>query len=159
MPVARAWMKLRCAHQANRDLFENSTGAKDALSFPMTKPFDIRERAFLYSCDVLNCYPSELDRKSQRIWLQFVAAATSGGAHLEEANAASSRAHFVTLNRGALRELREAHYWIRLIEATKLNGWQRAPALKSEASELVAIVTAIVKKASSKQRGGSRPGD
>jgi four helix bundle protein len=125
----------------------------------MAKPFDIRERAFLYSCDVLNSYPSELDRKSQRIWLQFVDAATSGGAHLEEANAASSRAHFVTLNRGALRELREAHYWIRLIEATKLNGWQRAPALKSEASELVAIVTAIVKKASSKQRGGSRPGD
>src|SRR6186997_75274 len=104
----------------------------------MAKPFDIRERAFLYSCDVLNSYPSELDRKSQRIWLQCVDAATSGGAHLEEANAASSRAHFVTLNRGALRELREAHYWIRLIEATKLNGWQRAPALKSEASELVA---------------------
>jgi four helix bundle protein len=126
----------------------------------MPKPFDIRERAFLFACDVVSCYPAErLDPKTQRIWLQLVAAGTSGGAHLEEANAASSRAHFVTLNRGALRELSEAHYWIRLIEATQLSGWQRAAGLKSEASELVAIVTTIVKKAASKQRGGSRPGD
>jgi len=34
------------------------------------------------------------------------------------AEAAASRTHFVTLSRGALRELREACYWIRLIGAT-----------------------------------------
>ena len=126
----------------------------------MEKPFDIRERAFLFACDVVNSYPSgRLDPKSQRLWLQLVAAGTSGGAHLEEAHAASSRAHFVTLNRGALRELRESHYWIRVIEATKLSGWERAASLKSEASELVAIVTTIVKRASGRQRGGAQPGN
>ena len=124
------------------------------------KPFDIRERAFLFACEVVNSYPPErLDAKTQRIWLQLVAAGTSGGAHLEEANAASSRAHFVSLNRGALRELREALYWVRVIEATKLHGWHRAAALKGEASELVAIVTTIVKKAAGKQRSGAQPGN
>jgi four helix bundle protein len=71
-----------------------------------------------------------------------------GGAHLEEADAASSRSHFVALNRGALREAREARYWLRLIAATKRAGHERIPALEREAGELVAIITAIVRNAS-----------
>ena len=120
----------------------------------MDKPFDIRERAFEYACAAVRAYPvNRTDARSQRIWLQFVSAATSVGAHLEEADAAASRAHFITLNRGALREAREARYWIRLISATKLVGWETAPALISEAVELVAILTTIVKRASTRLRG------
>src|SRR5688572_16965991 len=120
----------------------------------MDKPFDIRERAFEYACAAVRAYPvNRTDGRSQRIWLQFVSAATSVGAHLEEADAAASRAHFITLNRGALREAREAKYWIRLISATKLVGWENAPALISEAAELVAILTTIVKRASTRLRG------
>ena len=119
----------------------------------MPKPFDIRERAFEYACDAVNAFPaSRLDPKTMRIWMQFVSAATSGGAHLEEADAASSRAHFISLNRGALRELREAKYWIRIIGATKLKGCEKSGALAKEAAELVAIVTTIVKRAS--ENGG-----
>ena len=55
----------------------------------MPKPFDIRERAFAYACDAVNAFPAaRLDSKTLRIWMQFVSAATSGGAHLEEADAA-----------------------------------------------------------------------
>ena len=119
----------------------------------MPKPFDIRERAFAYACDAVNAFPAaRLDSKTLRIWMQFVSAATSGGAHLEEADAASSKAHFISLNRGALREFREARYWIRLIGATKLKGFENAPPLAEEATELVAIVTAIVKRASGNAR-------
>jgi four helix bundle protein len=120
-----------------------------AMAFLMDKPYDIRERAFEYACAVVRAYPAQrLDARAQRIWLQFIAAATSGGAHLEEAEAAASRAHFITLNRGALRELREAKYWIRLITATKLPGWNSSQPLITESTELVAIVTSIVKRAS-----------
>ena len=116
----------------------------------MDKPYDIRERAFVFACDVVRAYPANrMDSRSQRIWLRFVSAATSVGAHLEEADAAASRAHFVTLNRGALREAREAKYWIRLIAATKLPGWEAAQPLITESAELVAIVSVIVKRASS----------
>lgn len=117
----------------------------------MDKPYDIRERAFEYACAAVRAYPADrIDPRSQRIWLQFVSAATSVGAHLEEAEAAASRAHFITLNRGALREVREAKYWIRLIAATRLAAWESAPPLISEAAELVAILTTIVKRASTR---------
>jgi len=114
----------------------------------------------MYSCDAVLAYPqSRVDPRCQRIWLQFIAAATSGGAHLEEADAASSRAHFITLNRGALRELRESLYWARIIIATRLPGHERLQPLKGEASELVAIVTTIVKNASAGLKGSAkRPG-
>lgn len=127
----------------------------------MTKPFDIKERAFLFSCDAMQAYPSEvLDFRAHHAWGQFLRAATSGGAHLEEAEAAASRTHFVTLSRGALRELREANYWIRMIGATKLRGWEAAAPLAAESSELIAIITTIVKRASAKLRlTASRPGE
>jgi four helix bundle protein len=90
----------------------------------------------------------------------MISAAASGGAHLEEAEAASSRAHFVTLNRGALRELREAYFWLRLIVATKTTGYEAAARLIPEADELVAIVTTIVKRASAKlRRRSAQPGN
>ena len=116
----------------------------------MARPFDIRERSFLFACEVVSAFPTErpLDPPSWRVWQQLVAAGTSVGAHLEEAEAASSRAHFVSLNRGALRELREARYWLRLIAATKLRGHEGIATLEVEARELVAILTTIVKRAS-----------
>jgi len=97
-------------------------------------------------------------RRGTTLALWAAWAATSGGAHLEEAEAAASRAHFVTLARGALRELREANYWIRLIHKTELPGWSGAPALIGESGELVAIVTTIVKRAAAKLKKGRKPG-
>ena len=66
----------------------------------------------------------------------------------------------MTLSRGALRELREANYWVRLIGATKLRGWENTAPLAAESSELIAIMTTIVKRASAKLRlKATRPGD
>jgi hypothetical protein len=80
-------------------------GTSIAIQVPMDKPYDIKQRTFLFASEALLAYPADhLNARTERAWLQFVAAATSGGAHLEEAEAAASRAHFVTLTRGALRE-------------------------------------------------------
>ncbi|MEO8679108.1 MAG: four helix bundle protein [Vicinamibacterales bacterium] len=128
----------------------------------MDKPFDIRERTFVFACSTIEAFPSDrhLGYVTLRVWSQLISAATSGGAHLEEAEAAASRAHFVTLNRGALRELRETRYWLRVVIATKLRGHEQAAALLGEAGELVAIVTTIVKRASAKlSRRSPQPGD
>jgi four helix bundle protein len=118
------------------------------------KPFDIRERAFLFACEVVCAFPAQrpLDPASWRLWSQLVAAGTSVGAHLEEAEAASSRAHFVVLNRGALREAREARYWLRLIQATRRRNHEQTPPLEDEALALVKILTTIVKRASRTSR-------
>jgi hypothetical protein len=56
--------------------------------------------------------------------------------------------------------MREAHYWARLIIATKRSGHQRVGPLRAESDELVAIITTIVKNAAKKlKRKGPRPGD
>jgi len=134
-----------------------------ALKLEMEKPYDIRERTFEFACAVINAYPQQhrIDYPSLRPWNQLMASASSSGAHLEEADAASSQAHFVTLNKGALREMREALYWSRLILATKRVGHGRVEPLRAEASELVAIITTIAKNAAAKlkkqkQKGGAK---
>ena len=110
------------------------------------RPYDIKVRTFRFACAVVSAFPrTHLNPPSQKVWTQLVAAATSTGAHLEEAAAGGSRAHFLSITRGGLREMREANYWLRIIAATQLMGHQSVPALLEESSELVAILTAIVR--------------
>ncbi len=87
-----------------------------------------------------------MDAPSLKVWSQLIAAATSTGAHLEEAAAGGTRAHFLSLMRGALREMREAYYWLRVLSATQLAGSNNVVPLVEEARELVAILTAIVRR-------------
>ena len=112
------------------------------------KPYDIKERLFEFACDVINAYPrhSKLDLASIRVWGQVLSSSTSSGAHLEEAQAGGSDAHFISLTRGGLREIRESQYWLRVMVATKLANYQSVGPLVQESKELTAILTTIVKK-------------
>jgi hypothetical protein len=47
--------------------------------------------------------------------------------------------------RGALREMREANYWLRIMTRTKLRGFERVTPLVDESRELVAILSTIVR--------------
>lgn len=113
------------------------------------KPFDINDRLFEFACDVINAYPrhARLDLASVRVWGQVVSSSTSAGAHLEEAQAGGSQAHFISLSRGGLREMRESNFWLRLMVATKLANYQAVGPLVQESKELTAILTTIVKNA------------
>ena len=76
---------------------------------------------------------------------QLLRAGTSIGANLEEADAAQSKPDFVSKCTISLKEAREAHYWLRILKAT---GKAEADRLLGEANELIAILTTIVRKAS-----------
>lgn len=116
------------------------------MSQSTSKPYDIQQRTFLFSCEVISAFPeARLNPPSMKVWSQLIAAATSSGAHLEEAAAGGTRAHFLSLTRGGLREMREANYWLRILVATKLTGHQKVTPLVSESSELIAILTTIVR--------------
>jgi four helix bundle protein len=76
---------------------------------------------------------------------QLMRAATSIGANLEEADAGQSRADFISKCSIALKEAREALYWLRLLEATgKLRG--AGEGLAAESDRIVAVLTTIVRK-------------
>jgi four helix bundle protein len=112
-----------------------------------SKPYDIRRRVFAFACSVIKAYPRvRLDTASHKVWAQLIASATSAGAHLEEAAAGGSRAHFLALNRGALREMRESDYWLRILITTELQDFRKATPLQNESRELVAILSTIVRR-------------
>ena len=56
----------------------------------------------------------------RHIYGQLFRAATSGGANYEEARAGESRADFIHKMQIVLKELRETHFWIKLMLAVKL---------------------------------------
>ncbi|HEY2830342.1 MAG TPA: four helix bundle protein [Thermoanaerobaculia bacterium] len=104
----------------------------------------IDERVFNFACRVMRM-DRALGRKANRNAMnQLVRSATSIGANLEEARGAHSKADFHSKVRIALKESREAHYWLRLIAA--FSNDKRVAPLINEANEFVAILTTIAKK-------------
>jgi four helix bundle protein len=89
------------------------------------KPYKIRPRIFAFACDVIRAFPrTRLDTASLKVWSQLIGSSTSSGAHTKEAAGGGTRAHFLSLMRGALREMRESNYWLRIIVTTQLAGFK-----------------------------------
>lgn len=113
----------------------------------MSRGREIRERAFQFACDVVRLHDLLASRggSARDLSRQLLRAATSVGANLEEADAAQSRADFISKCTIALKEGRESLYWLRLLQATgKLDG--AADPLLHECDRIVAVLTTIVKK-------------
>jgi len=114
----------------------------------------VQERSFLFACRIVKLYRWAARRggAGEVLGRQVLRAGTSIGANLEEATAAQSRADFVSKCNIALKEARETYYWIRLLMKTEVVTANKLKDLASESNELVAILTAIVKKSRSRQR-------
>jgi four helix bundle protein len=98
----------------------------------------------------------ELDRKpgiGRIIGSQLLRSGTSIGANVEEGQAGQSRADFVSKYSIARKEARETHYWLQLLAATGIFSLQKLEGLLSECNELIAILTAIIKKTKEKSCG------
>jgi four helix bundle protein len=108
----------------------------------------IQERAFLFACRIVRMHRAlSRDRTARRLADQLLDAGTSVAANLEEAEAAHTKPDFIAKCRISLKEARETLYWLRLITATGLVRSSRMAPVMTEANEIVAIVTSIVKKA------------
>jgi four helix bundle protein len=107
---------------------------------------DIRERVFEFACAVVDVHRSLYRRTPELRSLTFQAsnAATSIGANLEEADAAQSRADFVSKCTISLKEARESRYWLRILHRTLKN--EKLAELIRESTQIIAILTTIVRK-------------
>ena len=111
------------------------------------KPHDIGERTFQFArdivrfCLVLPMHPGIGWRLSQPL----VRSGTSVGANMAEAQTAQSRVDFVAKTSSARRAIREAIFWLRLIEATHISDSARIAALLEEAQQLQRILTSIIR--------------
>jgi four helix bundle protein len=110
-------------------------------------PQNIQIRTFNFACRIvrLHQYLYKCGGTQRDIGRQVLQSGTSIGANLEEADAGQSRADFISKCGIALKEAREAHFWLRVMSETGLVSTKRLASLIAEASEIVAILTAIVK--------------
>ena len=107
----------------------------------------LQRRSFEQTCNVICAYPKTrpLDDPSRDTWRQLVRAVNSHTFNLEEADAASSDADFLSKMRIALREAKEAHVAIRIIVRCRLEGYAEVGRYQDEADQLARIFFTIVK--------------
>jgi len=70
---------------------------------------------------------------------------------VEEGQASQSEADFISKYSIACKEARETHYWLRLLAATNILKEERLADLLDECSQIIAILTTIIKKLKSKR--------
>jgi four helix bundle protein len=128
----------------------------DAIAPFMTKSRNLHERAFRFVVDVIALCRIVIARDAllRQVAWQLIDAAGSTGANTEEAAEGQSKADFIAKNCIALKEAREARYWLRVIAASEPASSARASELASEASELVAMLVASINTAKSNPHRG-----
>lgn len=114
----------------------------------MNNQRDLCERTFQFAIRIVRLCQA-IEKTSgvcKNLSKQLFDAGTSIGANIEEAQGGQSRADFLSKIAIARKEAREAHYWLRLLNETKIVPQKRLIEILNECDELIAILTTIVKK-------------
>jgi len=119
-------------------------------------------RSFRFACEIVRMYLALLPagKCPPHLCRQVLRSGTSIGANLEEARSGQTRRDKAAKVSIALKEARETHYWLRLIQATQLAPVSHLKPLEDEADEFIAMLTVTRRKLSEPEPAGSnRPTD
>lgn len=113
----------------------------------MEKQYAIHERIFQFVVRGLKI-PRYLPRtvESKILIDQFLRSLTSVGANDNEADGAASKKDFVHCYSIVRKELKETHYWLRIIGESYPNLKPRLELLLQENLELIKIISTIISK-------------
>ena len=113
---------------------------------------DIEERTFAFALSIISlCRQLEYKSGTGRLLAsQLLRSGTSVGANVEEAQAGQSRADFISKYSIALKEIRETHYWLRLLMESRIVAGDVMQPLIREAGELRSVLGAIVSRSKRK---------
>lgn len=103
-------------------------------------------KSFTFALETVSLHRRLTDQKEYILSRQRLRSGTSIGANVEEAQAAQTHADLITKMSIALKEARETHYWLRLLQQSQRVSIDVSGPL-GLADELVRILTAIVKTA------------
>ena len=81
---------------------------------------------------------------------QLLRSGTAIGANVAESKYAQSDADFISKLKIALKESSETRYWLKLLELTDILTKDEAGSLEKDVTELIKILTAIIKTTQSK---------
>jgi len=115
---------------------------------------DIRERTFEFAVSVLGLVRRlPHDPASRVVGGQLARCGMGVGANVEEAQDAHSKKEFIRKMNIARGEAREALYWLRLVQVSRLLPAEALKPVLREADELVRILVAIVRRARGVEHG------
>ncbi|MCS6846610.1 MAG: four helix bundle protein [Anaerolineae bacterium] len=112
-------------------------------------PVPIQQRTFEFACRIVKLHEHLCNKGSataSRLGDQLLDSGTSISANLEEADAGQSRPDFISKCNIALKEARETKFWLRLLAETNQVKPELLAPLTKEISEIIAILTTIVRK-------------
>ena len=112
----------------------------------------IRQKSYDFALEIISLYRKLLKEKEFILSKQVLRSGTSIGANVEEAQAAQSRADFISKMSISSKEARETCYWLRLLRDSKIIGNGEADLLLAEAESIANILTSIVKTSSAKKQ-------
>lgn len=114
----------------------------------LTTDVHITDRTFEFASRVVNLckFLDEQPGVRRTLARQLIRAGTSIGVNIEESQAALSTADFMLKLGTALKDTREARYWLRLLISTELVPESRLNPLVAESEELIGIITSILTK-------------
>ncbi len=119
---------------------------------PGRPPYDIAERAAVFADRCVRAALALPDNGvAWELQRQLVRAAASIGANLAETKGAFTKREFSHKGSISLREAHETLYWLQRIANADLVPPERLQRLIEEASEIVSILTAILKRARGQQ--------
>ncbi len=112
-----------------------------------TKQYDLEDRTFLFAKEV-RVFVKELPKTISNIedGKQVVRSSGSVGANYIEANESLSKKDFLMRVKISRKEVKESRYWLRLIDLNNKEQEIKRDALIKEASELMNIFGAIIRK-------------
>lgn len=108
----------------------------------------IKKRTYEFALEIINLYRKLNSENEYVLSKQLLKAGTSIGANVEEALAGQSRADFLSKMSIASKEARESNYWLRLIRDSKILEDRFITPLIAESSEIIRMLTSIVKTTS-----------
>lgn len=110
----------------------------------------VKDKSFEFALAVIELYKQMKAQNEFVLSRQLLKSGTSIGANIEEALAGQSHRDFTAKMSISSKEARESLYWIRLIEKSHIADVKGLNNLKEKNSELIRMLTAIVKTAQKK---------
>lgn len=114
---------------------------------------EIVGRTFRFAVEVVR-FCNQLDQQpgvGRVLMSQIARSGTSVGANVQEAQAAESKADFVSKMSISLKEARETHFRLRVLAATQIQRLEPPEALVSESDEIRRVLGAIIASAKGKR--------
>ena len=108
----------------------------------------VREKSFRFALMVVSLCRELQAGREYVISKQLMKSGTSIGANIEEAVSAESRKDFLHKMNLALKEARESHYWLRILDASEIETKQNMREHLAIADELVRLLVSITRKIS-----------